>query len=152
MKDDGLPLLQVKGSNGKIQYKYGRYLTIWFCHTCRHFEAPSLSFTPMVDGVCPQCGEEVTDRTIGRYKIKIIRKGIIFRRYKTEVFGFTPKSEEAALNKAYPDEEDIRSREVWWDIWRKKHGVEDKSLYRLGFIAGWNASFMWSRTKKNVVP
>lgn len=45
---------------------------------------------------------------------------------------------------------DEERRSHWWQIWMKKHGVSDQSLYYLAFIAGWNSGVMYNRKISDV--
>ena len=55
------------------------------------------------------------------------------------------RREKMIMNPLGIDEEE---REHWWQVWRKKKDVPDKSPYYLAFIAGWDAA-IGSANRKN---
>ena len=92
MQDNGLPIPDNDlNYNDKIKYNYGPYIVAMFCHRCRYFNEPYV----LRHECCPRCGSQDEFKpTVGQYKVRCEMKGLIFKRPKREIFGFTPKTDD----------------------------------------------------------
>ena len=90
MIDNLLPLPDDDLCHDKdIKYSYGPYREVRYCGKCRYFLLPmTLHFE---NNLCPNCGSYSFNITIGRYKIKSIRKGFVFKSWDTKIIGFLVK-------------------------------------------------------------